>query len=89
MQYAEIQRKVIAIVSEMIGTPADEITCDTTLQDDLGYDSLDGVETIMEIEEEFDIEIPDGDVNENLTWTVGMVVDYVNKRLNAPRSPTL
>ena len=89
MQYMEIQNKVIAIVSERIGTPADKITCDTTLQGDLNYDSLDVVETIMEIEDEFDIEIPDGDVNENLAWTVGMVVDYVNKRLNAPRSPTL
>ncbi|TZE83384.1 acyl carrier protein [Calorimonas adulescens] len=67
--------KVREIVAEQLGVESDEITLESSFIDDLGADSLDIVELIMALEEEFDIEIPDEDA-EKIT-TVNDVVEYI------------
>ncbi len=69
--------KVRAIIAEQLGIEADEITMESSFIDDLGADSLDIVELIMALEEEFDMEIPDEDAEK--ISTVGDVIDYINK----------
>ncbi len=66
---------VKSIISEQLGVDADDITLATSVTDDLNADSLDMVETLMAIEDEFDIEIPDEKV-ESLK-TVGDLVSYI------------
>ena len=56
---ASIEERVIDIVSEQLGVDKDKITTDTSFVNDLGADSLDTVELVMELEEEFDVSIPD------------------------------
>ncbi len=70
-----ILEKVKAILSEQFDVEEDTITADTTLQDDLGADSLDVVDLLMSIEDEFEVEIPDEEV-ENIK-TVGALVEYI------------
>ena len=65
--------KIRAILSEQLGISEDNITPDTLLVDDLGIDSLDLVELIMAIEQEFDIEIPDTNAE-----NIKTVADAVN-----------
>lgn len=72
--------KIKHIVADQLGVGEDEIKLETSFED-LNADSLDIVELIMALEEEFDIEIPDEDA-EKMT-TVGAAVDYVKTRLNA------
>ena len=67
--------KVKAILSEQFDVEEDSITAETTLADDLGADSLDVVDLLMSIEDEFEVEIPDEDV-ENIK-TVGALVEYI------------
>lgn len=67
--------KVKRIIVEQLGVEEDEITMESSFIDDLGADSLDIVELIMALEEEFDLEIPDSEA-EKIT-TVGDVVDYI------------
>ena len=69
--------KVKDIIIDKLGAEEDKITEKASFMDDLGADSLDTVELIMELEEEFGIEIPDEDA-EKIT-TVGAAVDYVEK----------
>lgn len=59
MTYEQITEKVKAIVVEQLGVDEEEVTLKASFTDDLGADSLDNVELIMALEEEFDIEIPD------------------------------
>ncbi len=70
-----IEERVIKIVAEQLGSGEDEITNESSFIDDLGADSLDTVELVMALEEEFDIEIPDDDA-ENIA-TVQAAIDYV------------
>ena len=70
-----VLEKVIAILAEQFDVEEDKITEDTTLQDDLGADSLDVVDLLMSIEDEFEIEIPDDEI-ENIK-TVGSLVAYI------------
>ncbi|MCX7711047.1 MAG: acyl carrier protein [Clostridia bacterium] len=67
--------KVKKIVVEQLGVEEDDITMESSFIDDLGADSLDIVELIMALEEEFDMEIPDSEA-EKIT-TVGDAVDYI------------
>lgn len=67
--------KVKAIVVEQLGVSEDDVTMEASFVDDLGADSLDVVELIMALEEEFDIEIPDTDAEK--ISTVADVVEYV------------
>ncbi len=69
--------KMKQILAEQLDADEESITLETDIQDDLGADSLDVVEMLMAIEDEFDLEIPDDQI-ENLK-TVGNVVDYIKK----------
>ena len=69
--------KVKNIIVDKLGVEESRIVPEASFLDDLGADSLDVVELIMELEEEFDLEIPDEDA-EGIT-TVGSAVDYINK----------
>ena len=71
--------KVKEVIIDKLGVDEDAIKTDAHFINDLGADSLDTVELIMEFEEEFGIEIPDEDA-ENIT-TVGSAVDYIEKVL--------
>lgn len=73
--------KVRSILVDQLGIDDEEkITMDASITDDLGADSLDVVDLIMSLEEEFDIEIPDEDV-ENMK-SVGDIVKYVESKLS-------
>ena len=69
-----IEKKVIRTLTDMLGMPSGDVTIDST-KESLRMDSLDDVECIMAIEEEFDLEIPDEDA-ERLT-TVKQTIEYV------------
>ncbi len=71
--------KIKDIVAEQLGKDAQDITMDSTFVEDLGADSLDVVELVMALEDEFDIEI-DEDEAGNIS-TVGDVVDYIKARI--------
>ena len=71
-----IEERVKKIVIEQLGVKEDEVTNTSSFVDDLGADSLDTVELVMALEEEFETEIPDEDA-ENIT-TVQQAIDYVN-----------
>ncbi len=79
MQIEEIKDKLKQIVIDRLDVDEDQITPDASFVEDLGADSLDIVELIMGIEEEFDIEIPDEDA-EKLT-TVGGALEYIKSKL--------
>lgn len=70
-----IFNKVKGIIAEQLGIEEDEITMEASFLDDLGADSLDLVELIMALEEEFDMEFPDEDAEK--VATVGDVVEYI------------
>ncbi len=70
--------KVKKIIVDHLDVEEDKVTLEATFKDDLGADSLEAVEFIMEIEEEFEIEIPDSDAKFD---TVGQVVAYIEKAL--------
>ena len=74
-----IFEKVKALLCDNLGIDENNVTMDANLIDDLNIDSLDVVELIMAVEEEFGIEIPDEDV-EKVT-TVGNMVDYIASKL--------
>ncbi|NLD48134.1 MAG: acyl carrier protein [Clostridiaceae bacterium] len=67
--------KVKKIIVEQLGVEEDEIAMESSFIDDLGADSLDIVELIMALEEEFDLEIPDSEAEK--ISTVGDIVDYI------------
>ncbi|MCI2113381.1 acyl carrier protein [Ruminococcus sp.] len=70
-----VLEKVKAILAEQFDVEEDKITADTDLQEDLGADSLDVVDLLMSIEDEFDVEVPDEEI-ENIK-TVGALVSYI------------
>ena len=73
---SSIEERVRKIVVEQLGASEDEVTAEASFIDDLGADSLDTVELVMALEEEFETEIPDEEA-ENIT-TVQQAVDYIN-----------
>ena len=79
MKMDEVQSKLKEIVMDRLNAEEDQIKPEASFVEDLGADSLDIVELIMGIEEEFDIEIPDEDA-EKLT-TVGEAMEYVKTKL--------
>lgn len=78
---ASVEERVIEIVAEQLGVPKERITRDTSFVNDLGADSLDTVELVMELEEEFDINIPE-DAAEKIQ-TVGQAIDHIEKAISA------
>ena len=79
---ANIAEDVKAIIVEKLGVDAAEVTESASFQNDLGADSLDIVELIMEFEKTFDIEIPDDDASDKIT-TVGDAIQYIEDKVNA------
>ena len=74
---SEIAGKVTAIIVDKLGVDENEVNVDASFTNDLGADSLDTVELIMEFEKEFDIQIPD-DQAENIA-TVGQAIKFIEQ----------
>ncbi|MEK7321788.1 MAG: acyl carrier protein [Pseudomonadota bacterium] len=74
-----VEERVKKIVIEQLGVKEEEVSNESSFVDDLGADSLDTVELVMALEEEFECEIPDEEA-EKIT-TVQQAIDYVNSRL--------
>ena len=77
----DVEETIVKMIAEQLDVPEDEVVPAAAFVDDLGADSLDQVELIMAMEEEFDVSIPDEDA-ENIT-TVKDAIEYVNKALAA------
>ncbi len=77
--HTELMAKITVIIVEQLGVEESEITLEANLVEDLDADSLDMVEMVMSLEEQFDIEIPDEDAKEISTFV--QVVAYVEKKL--------
>ncbi len=73
---SRVEERVKAIVVEQLGVKEEEVTSEASFVDDLGADSLDTVELVMALEEEFETEIPDEEA-EKIT-TVNLAVEYIN-----------
>ncbi len=73
-----VEDKIKSIIADQLGVKGDEVTPEASFIDDLGADSLDTVELIMALEEEFSVEIPDEDA-EKMT-TVGDAIKYINEK---------
>ena len=78
MESDEIFEKVKKIIIEQLSVAEDAVTKEASFIDDLGADSLDVVELIMALEEEFDMEIPDADAEK--IATVNDVVEYIKEK---------
>jgi acyl carrier protein len=76
---ASVQDRVTDIVAEQLGVGRDKISTETSFVNDLGADSLDTVELVMELEEEFDITIPD-EAAEKIQ-TVGQAVEHIESHV--------
>ena len=74
---ATVEEKVIKIICEQLDVPEDDVVPEASFVDDLGADSLDQVELIMAMEEDFDISIPDEDAEK--IGTVQNAIDYIKK----------
>ncbi|HJV16913.1 MAG TPA: acyl carrier protein [Bacillales bacterium] len=73
---ADVLERVTKIVVDRLGVDASEVNLEASFKDDLGADSLDVVELVMELEDEFDMEISDDDAEK--ISTVGDAVNYIN-----------
>lgn len=80
MPMADIQKKVTSILIEKLGIPESEITPDANFVKDLGIDSLDYAELVMDFEQTFDIKIPDDDAEK--LQTISQAVKYIESKLN-------
>lgn len=76
---SSIAEKVKSVIAEQLGVKPEEVTDDAKFVDDLGADSLDTVELVMALEEEYGVEIPDEDA-EKLT-TVGEAIKYIEDKI--------
>ena len=81
MMNAGLAKRVEAIIVEQLGVTPEEVVPEASFIDDLGADSLDIVELVMAMEEEFDIEIPDEHADR--LQTIGSAVEYLKERLEA------
>lgn len=79
MNTEEVFEKVKAIIVEQLGVTETSVEMEASFIDDLGADSLDIVELVMALEEEFDMEIPDSDAEKVVT--VGDVVEYIKENV--------
>ncbi len=79
MEIGQIEERVREALAEQLGLPAAEITAGARFEEDLDADSLDLVEVVLRLEEAFEIDIPEQEMNE--VDTVGQAVDLVAKKL--------
>ncbi len=79
MSSEEIFERVKEIIVEQLGVTENSVTLEASFIDDLGADSLDIVELVMALEEEFDLEIPDADAEKVVT--VNDVVEYIKENV--------
>jgi len=77
---SSVDERVTKIVAEQLGVAEGEISNSSSFVDDLGADSLDTVELVMALEEEFDCEIPDEEAEK--ISTVQLAIDYINANLS-------
>jgi acyl carrier protein len=77
-RHMSLEKRVTALIVEQLGISAEEAVVAASFLDDLGADSLDIVELVMSLEEEFDIEIPDEDAEK--IQTIGDAITYVKER---------
>ncbi|MEZ5585177.1 MAG: acyl carrier protein [Candidatus Competibacteraceae bacterium] len=77
---SNIEERVKKIIIEQLGVKPEQVTNDASFVEDLGADSLDTVELVMALEEEFECEIPDEDA-EKIT-TVQQAIDYITRHLS-------
>ncbi|RKU09224.1 acyl carrier protein [Candidatus Poribacteria bacterium] len=73
------EERLIEIIAHQLGIDADNVTPDASFMEDLGADSLDTVELVMALEEEFDLEIPDSDAEK--IQTVQDALDYLDEHV--------
>jgi len=76
-----VAEKVKSIIVEQLGVDEEEVTPDASFVDDLGADSLDTVELVMEFEDEFELSIPDEEAEK--IQTVGQAIDYIKSHAKA------
>jgi acyl carrier protein len=76
---SSIESRVKEIITEQLGVDEKEVTADASFIDDLGADSLDTVELVMALEEEFDVEIPDEDAEKIIS--VGDAINYIKEKI--------
>jgi len=76
-----LEDKVKEIIVDQLGVDADEVTNEASFIEDLGADSLDTVELVMALEEEFNMEIPDEEAEK--LKTVGAAIDYIKSHVSA------
>jgi acyl carrier protein len=75
----DVKHKINAILIEKLGIPESQITSDASFVKDLGIDSLDYAELVMEFEQTFDVKIPDDDAEK--MQTIGQAVSYIESKL--------
>ena len=77
----EIESGVREAIARCMGLETDEVKNDDLMKEDIGCDSIDCVEIVMELEKEFSISIPDNECDAAAGWTVSELCDYVEERL--------
>ena len=77
----EIESGVREVIARCMDLETDEVKNDDLMKEDIGCDSIDCVEIVMELEKEFGINIPDNEVDAAAGWTVSELCDYVEERL--------
>ena len=87
MTNPSIEERVARIVCNQMGTSPEKITPETSFVNDLGADSLDTVELVMEFEDEFETSIPDEEAEK--IQTVGQAIDYIKKAIGADDNKTV
>jgi acyl carrier protein len=76
-----LEQRITDIIVEQLGISREEVVPEASFIDDLGADSLDIVELVMALEEEFDVEIPDDDAEK--IQTIGEAISYLKEKLEA------
>lgn len=79
-----VQNKVTEIITERLGIPKSEVTPDASFVRDLGIDSLDYAELVMEFEQTFDIKIPDDDAEK--MNTISSAINYIMSKIESAKS---
>ena len=77
----EIESSVREVIARCMDLKTDEVKLDDLMKEDIGCDSIDCVEIVMELEKEYDINIPDNECDAAAGWTVSELCDYVEERL--------